>query len=69
MMNLAYALAFLCLLRLDEVLNIKVENISVLNTTTGKTKIVLSFRKTRQGGGNSPGECGIFTTAYRYSRR
>ena len=56
MMSLAYAIAFLCLLRLDEVLNIKVENIQVLDLDTGKTKLVLSFRKTRQGGSEYPGK-------------
>lgn len=51
MMNLAYALSFLCLLRLDEVLNIKAENFHFHNIETGKLEIVLDFRKTQQAGG------------------
>lgn len=51
MMNLAYALSFLCLLRLDEVLNIRVENFHIHNIATGKLEIVLDFRKTQQAGG------------------
>ena len=50
MMNLAYALSFLCLLRLDESLNIKVENFHFHNIETGKLEIVLDFRKTQQAG-------------------
>ena len=51
MMSMAYAIAFLCLLRLDEVLNIKIENFEIIDEKTGKTKLVLDFRKTAQGGG------------------
>ena len=50
-MCLAYAIAFLYLLRLDEVLNIKIENIRFLDTDTGKVELMLNFRKTHQTGG------------------
>jgi hypothetical protein len=59
MMSLAYAIVFLCLLRLDKVLHIKVKNIQVLDLDPGKTKLVLDFRKTRQGGSKYPGKIGV----------
>lgn len=51
MMSLAYAIAFLCLLRLDEVLNIKVEHLRWMIGDNEKVELTLSFRKTRQDGG------------------
>jgi hypothetical protein len=48
----AYTIAFLCLLRFDEVLKIQVHDIEIVSPTC--IKLMLPFRKTDQNGG----ECG-----------
>jgi hypothetical protein len=56
MLHAAYTLAFLCMLRFDEVLRIKAHHIEVIDTTgeTGEIKLSLPFRKTHQTGGKLP---------------
>jgi hypothetical protein len=49
LLGAAYALAFLCLLRFDEVLKIQVQDIEVFSKE--KIKVTLPFRKTHQFGG------------------
>jgi hypothetical protein len=51
MYSLMYAIGFLCLLRSDEILNIKVEHIQLLDEETGEIQLTLPFRKTHQVGG------------------
>ena len=51
MLQLAYSIAFLCLLRFDEMLNIKMENLRVIDTETGQWSLMLEARKTHQHGG------------------
>ena len=51
-LQLAYTLAFTCLLRVDEVLKIKSQDIQVLDDEA--TKLTLPFRKTSQFGGEFP---------------
>ena len=51
LLGLAYTLAFLCLLRVDEVLNIQSQDLVVLSPT--KLELTLPFRKTEQYGGVS----------------
>ena len=52
MLQCIYAIAFLCLLRFDEVLRIELKNIEVINQTKGHISLTLSFRKTHQYEGN-----------------
>ncbi|KAF2185541.1 hypothetical protein K469DRAFT_687868 [Zopfia rhizophila CBS 207.26] len=54
MMSLMYAISFMCLLRLDEVLNIKVGNFRIHAEDKGKLELVLDFRKTHQTGEVEP---------------
>jgi hypothetical protein len=54
-LQLAYTLAFTCLLRVDEVLKIKAQDIRVLDDET--IELTLPFRKTSQFGGEA--KCGI----------
>lgn len=51
MMQLVYAIAFQCFLRIQEALEIKVRNIRILDEETGKIEITLDYRKTHQNGG------------------
>jgi hypothetical protein len=53
MLHAAYTLAFLCMLRFDEVLRIEAHHIEVIDLTreTGEIKLTLPFRKTHQTGG------------------
>ena len=50
MMQAMYGIAFLCLLRFDEVLRIQHHHIKVLNKEESKIEITLNFRKTHQLG-------------------
>lgn len=59
MLQCIYAIAFLCLLRFDEVLRIELKNIEVIDKLKGHIKLTLPFRKTHQYGGNFI--CSIFT--------
>jgi hypothetical protein len=49
LLTLAYAIAFLCLLRIDEVLRIEHRHIQLLEN--GRLEINLDYRKTAQFGG------------------
>jgi hypothetical protein len=49
LLGAAYTLAFLCLLRFDEVLKIQVQDIEILSRD--KIKVTLPFQKTHQFGG------------------
>ena len=51
MLQCIYTLAFLCLLRFDEVLRIQAKDIEVVDKHDGHIKLTLSFRKTHQYGG------------------
>jgi hypothetical protein len=53
MLYTVYTLAFLCMLRFNEVLRIEAHHIEVINLTreTGEIKLTLPFRKTHQTGG------------------
>jgi hypothetical protein len=51
MMSLAYAISFLCFLRIDETLNLETRHIRVLDHQTGKMELLMDFRKTKQTGG------------------
>lgn len=51
MLHAAYTIAFLCLLRFDEVLRIQCHDIEVVSKTC--IKLTLPFRKTSQFGGTS----------------
>ena len=53
MLQLAYAMAFLCLLRIDEVLRIEFHHIEIVNEDPNHPciKLMLEFRKTHQDGG------------------
>lgn len=52
MLQCIYAIAFLCLLRFDEVLRIELKDIEVIDKWKGHIKLTLPFRKTHQYGGN-----------------
>ncbi|KAN0137248.1 hypothetical protein V8E53_004958 [Lactarius tabidus] len=54
LLGLAYTLAFLCLLRVDEVLNIQSQDLIVLGTTGKQLKLTLPYRKTSQLGAIKP---------------
>jgi hypothetical protein len=49
LLHAAYTIAFLCLLRFDEVLKIQVHDIEIVSSTC--IKLTLPFRKTDQTGG------------------
>lgn len=51
MLQCIYILAFLCLLRSDEVLKIKYEHIKIIDKVKGQIALNLEFRKTHQNGG------------------
>ena len=51
MMQLAYAIAFLCLLRLEEVLRLDISMFRILDEELSSIEITLPFRKTHQFGG------------------
>ena len=55
MMSLMYALGFMCLLRLDEILNIQVRNLRCRDARKGEIELLLDWRKTNQSGGKSSG--------------
>ncbi|KAG7005366.1 hypothetical protein G7Y79_00020g048940 [Physcia stellaris] len=56
MLQLAYAMAFLCLLRIDEVLRIEFHHIEIVNEDPNHPciKLMLEFRKTHQDGDIKP---------------
>ena len=49
LLQAAYVLSFLCLLRIDEVLKIEMHHIKFISDT--KIKLILPFQKTHQFGG------------------
>jgi hypothetical protein len=51
MLQCIYSIAFLCLLRFDEVLRIEHKDIEVVDNIKGEIKLTLPFRKTHQYGG------------------
>jgi integrase len=51
MLQCIYTIAFLCLLRFDEVLRIEFKDIEVVDKCKGHIKLTLPFRKTHQYGG------------------
>jgi hypothetical protein len=51
MLQCIYSIAFLCLLRFDEVLRIQLKDIEVVDKLKGQIKLTLPFRKTHQYGG------------------
>ena len=51
MLQAIYTLAFLCLLRFDEVLKIQMHQLKVIDRSQGHFKLTLPFRKTHQYGG------------------
>jgi hypothetical protein len=51
MLQCIYSIAFLCLLRFDEVLRIQLKDIEVMDKLKGQIKLTLPFRKTHQFGG------------------
>jgi hypothetical protein len=52
MLQCIYTIAFLCLLRFDEVLKIKAHLLEVIDEATGEVKLTLPFRKTHKYEGN-----------------
>ena len=57
MLQCIYTIAFLCLLRFDEVLRIQLKDIEVIDKLKGHIKLILLFRKTHQYGGSAPPNC------------
>src|SRR5204862_4191035 len=53
MLQCIYTIAFLCLLRFDEVLKIEAHHLEVIDEATGEIKLILLFRKTHQYGGKN----------------
>jgi len=51
MLNAIYGIAFLCLLRFDEVLKIQAHHLVVVDEGKGEIKLTLPFRKTHKHGG------------------
>lgn len=51
MLQCIYTIAFLCLLRFDEVLRIQLKDIEIVDKEKGHIKLTLPFRKTHQYGG------------------
>jgi hypothetical protein len=55
MMSLMYAISFLCLLRLDEVLRIEARHVRRERIDRGwVVELTLDYRKTHQAGGKTP---------------
>jgi len=65
MLQCIYTIAFLCLLRFDEVLRIQLKDIEVVDKLKGHIKLVLPFRKTHQYGGSAVPNCYNLLTSYR----
>jgi len=61
-----YTIAFICLLRSDEVLKIKRNHITFLNDGTNGIVLTLPFRKTHQSGGMLSKASDIFTPFQRH---
>jgi len=53
MIQCIYTIAFLCLLRFDEVLKIQAHHLEVIDEGRGEVKLTLPFRKTHKYGGSS----------------
>jgi hypothetical protein len=53
MLQSIYIIAFLCLLRFDEVLRIEMKDIEIMDKWKGHIKLTLPFRKTHQYGGSA----------------
>ena len=53
MMSCMYAIAFLCLLRVDELLHIMHHYLEMIDEETGAISLNLRFRKTHQNGRRS----------------
>jgi hypothetical protein len=53
MIQCVYTIAFLCLLRFDEVLKIQAHHLEVIDKGRGEIKLTLPFRKTHKYGGTS----------------
>jgi len=53
MLQCIYTIAFLCLLRFDEVLKIEAHHLEVIDEATGEIKLTLPFRKTHKYGGST----------------
>lgn len=51
MLQSIYIIAFLCLLRFDEVLKIQAHHLEVIDEGQGQIKLTLPFRKTHKTGG------------------
>jgi hypothetical protein len=51
MLQCIYNIAFLCLLRFDEVLKIQHHHLEVIDEVRGEIKLTLPFRKTHKYGG------------------
>ena len=51
MLHCIYLIAFLCLLRFDEVLKIQAHHLEVVDEGKGEIKLTLPFRKTHKLGG------------------
>jgi hypothetical protein len=51
MIQCVYTIAFLCLLRFDEVLKIQAHHLEVIDEGRGEIKLTLPFRKTHKYGG------------------
>ena len=51
MLQCIYTIAFLCLLRFDEVLKIQAHHLEVIDEGRGEIKLLLPFRKTHKYGG------------------
>jgi hypothetical protein len=59
MMQAIYTLAFICLLRFEEVLKIQAHHITVVDERKGVIKVDLYFRKTNQFGGKLVDDEGV----------
>lgn len=59
MLQSIYSIAFLCLLRFDEVLRIQLKDIEVIDKVKGQIKLTLPFRKTHQFGGIAPSDANL----------
>jgi len=53
MLQCIYTIAFLCLLRFDEVLKIQAHHLEVIDEGKGEIKLMLPFRKIHKHGGTS----------------
>jgi len=61
MLQCIYTVAFLCLLRFDEVLKIQAHHLEVVDEASGEIMLSLPFRKTHKYGGN-PKALSLLTT-------